>query len=117
MPDNPFAFDQDHLDYQRTVRDLARSEFLDGNLEGAARTEFPRRELKALAESGLTDLTLPLEDGWPGDGTPQIQKIIIARRRHRPRGDDLMVSHRREGTSDESVARERRTDRGGLPLR
>lgn len=66
MPDNPFVFDQDHLDFQRTVRDLARTEFLDGYLKRAASTEFPRRELKALAESGLTDLTLPREDGGQG---------------------------------------------------
>jgi cyclohexanecarboxyl-CoA dehydrogenase len=66
LSDTPFVLDQDHLDFQRTVRDLARSEFLEGYRERAARTEFPYQELKKLAEAGLTNLTLAEEHGGQG---------------------------------------------------
>jgi cyclohexanecarboxyl-CoA dehydrogenase len=66
LSDTPFVLDQDHLDFQRTVRDLARSEFLEGYRERAARTEFPYQELKRLAEAGLTNLTLGEELGGQG---------------------------------------------------
>lgn len=66
MPDNPFVLDQDHLDFQRTVRGLARTEFLDSYHERAAQTEFPHRELKILADAGLTNMTVPEEAGGQG---------------------------------------------------
>lgn len=61
-----FVLDTDHLEFQRTVRHFARTEFLGGYLERAARTDFPRTELKKLAEAGLTALTLAEENGGQG---------------------------------------------------
>ena len=66
MSQNAFVLDEDHLDFQRTVRDLARAEFLDSYRERAARTEFPYAELKKLAAAGLTDLSLSEELGGQG---------------------------------------------------
>ena len=66
MSDSPFVLDQDHLDFQQTVRRLARTQFLESYRERAAQTEFPHKELKALGEAGLTNLTLPEEAGGQG---------------------------------------------------
>jgi cyclohexanecarboxyl-CoA dehydrogenase len=61
-----FVLDEDHIAFRETVRRFARTEFLDGYLERAAKTEFPRIELKKLAEAGLTTLTLPESAGGQG---------------------------------------------------
>lgn len=66
MTGNAFVLDEVHLDFRRTVRDLARGEFLDSYLRRAASTEFPHAELKKLAAAGLLDLTLAAELGGQG---------------------------------------------------
>jgi len=66
MTQNAFVLDDDHLEFQRTVRGFARTELLDGYLARAGRTEFPYPELRKMAEAGLTRLTLPEERGGQG---------------------------------------------------
>ena len=63
---DPFVLDDDHLEFQRIVRNLSRTEFLPGYRERAAREEFPHQELTKLAKAGLTTLTLAEEHGGQG---------------------------------------------------
>ncbi len=62
----PFVLDEDHRAFRSTVRALARSEFLPGYRERAAREEFPHAEVKRLAAAGLLDLVLAEEHGGQG---------------------------------------------------
>jgi cyclohexanecarboxyl-CoA dehydrogenase len=65
-PVNPFVLGEDHLAFQRSVRDLARTEFLPGYRERAAREQFPHQEVKRLAAAGLLALTLDEDRGGQG---------------------------------------------------
>lgn len=65
-PTNPFVLGEEHRAFRSTVRDLARTEFLPGYRERAAREEFPHQELKRLAGAGLLDLTLAEDRGGQG---------------------------------------------------
>lgn len=65
-PVNPFVLDEDHLAFQRSVRDLARTEFLPGYRERAASERFPHQEVKRLAGAGLLALTLDEDRGGQG---------------------------------------------------
>ncbi|MEJ2864766.1 acyl-CoA dehydrogenase family protein [Actinomycetospora flava] len=62
----PFVLDADHRTFRRTVRDLARTEFLPGYLRRAGGEEFPHQEVKRLAAAGLLDLVLDVEHGGQG---------------------------------------------------
>jgi cyclohexanecarboxyl-CoA dehydrogenase len=59
MTTNPFVLDDDHAEFQRTVRGFARDELADGYLERAHSTAYPQRELKKLASAGLTGICIP----------------------------------------------------------
>ena len=61
-----FVLGEDHRAFQRTVRDLARTEFLPGYRERAAREQFPYQEVKRLASAGLLALTLDEDRGGQG---------------------------------------------------
>jgi cyclohexanecarboxyl-CoA dehydrogenase len=62
----PFVLDEDHRAFRRSVRDLARTEFLPGYRERAACEEFPYAQVARLAAAGLLDLTLAEEHGGQG---------------------------------------------------
>jgi len=65
-PASAFVLSEDHIEFQKYVRKLARDEFYDSYRERAEREVYPRVELKRLAEAGLLDLHLPEALGGQG---------------------------------------------------
>lgn len=55
-----------HAAFQRSVRRLAHTEFLESYLSRANSTQYPREELKKLAAAGLTSLCVPEALGGQG---------------------------------------------------
>lgn len=66
MAEHPYVLDQAHLDFQRSVRDLARGELLEGYHARAARTEYPYDQLRSMAKAGLLDLVVRERLGGQG---------------------------------------------------
>ncbi|MBU3067025.1 acyl-CoA dehydrogenase family protein [Nocardia sp. NEAU-G5] len=63
---NAFVLDEDHLVFRDNIRKFAREKFIPGQLARAASTEYPRAELRELADAGLTALAVPEELGGQG---------------------------------------------------
>jgi len=61
--ENPFIFNEEQEAFRDSVRRLAQSEFGGGYLRRATQDEFPRDELRVLAENGLLGLGVAAEYG------------------------------------------------------
>lgn len=66
MLSDPTMLDEEHAAFQRSVRNLAHAEFLDGYLTRANSALYPHKELKKLASAGLTGLCVPEQLGGQG---------------------------------------------------
>ena len=50
---NAFILDEDHLIFRDNVRKFVREKFIPGQLQRAASTDYPRAELRELAEPAV----------------------------------------------------------------
>lgn len=66
---NP-VFDDHHLEFQQSIRRLARERFADTYLERALSDDYARAELKELGRHGLLGMMVPAEYG--GDGADAV---------------------------------------------